>query len=710
MKAKFFKSALLTLCAVCMLAACNKEKSNVSVSISSTSPSYVDGKVDLIVALSEKSTSAVSATLAVSGTIPEAALSFEKKVTIPAGVTTATVTVTVDQSALEAGSYESEFTIASVTGGEVNASKNSCKVALSVEAAAIIPEVFISSYSDAFAEGKASLKLAVSQTIESDIVVNFEVIKEMEGYSVLPAAALSFSNPATIPAGATDATVDITLDPSALEAGISYYAIISLASVSENAKLASTKKTAYIEASKTITANLRSDWTVTFDGTTTTGGKVSQNLKVNGVGADGTYYLFVYSKGVVAEEFENITEYLVYMEEKAIAPALGTANAYPIKKGNSTWSYNLTVEEYEVWLVGCTAAGHVSGDYATSTFKVEPTSSMINAYENWLGDWYLNRTAITIVEKDRSNVSYTIQAGNCFIDANVGWDGELQFFVTDPCTAAGGEGFFGYYPAEEEGYINIYSGTAAIGYAVLDDTGKEGTVDSTNDGFFSGMASFKYNETSYTGWGELDFEFPTKISRPVTELDPNYTKWIGTWNVEGFSTPLTIAQDMPNESYTLGLFYPSISVTYAYVDFNAETGGLEFNFGVAGGAVTSGGNNYTLYLSGITNTNYVAMGSNDSDLLATAALGADEKSATIEPAHWLNSSSEDTYPVSIGLLGYNSSAGWSTFGMHFNIPTTMTKAEEEVTSFGLRANRALPAGAKVNGARPEARRIANTRR
>ena len=713
MKATFFKSALLTLCAVCMLAACNKEKSNVSVSISSTSPSYVDGKVDLIVALSEKSTSAVSATLAVSGTIPEAALSFEKKVTIPAGVTTATVTVTVDQSALEAGSYESEFTIASVTGGEVNASKNSCKVALTVEAAAIIPEVFISSYSDAFADGKASLKLALSQAIESDVVVNFEVVTEMDGYSVLPASALTFANPATIPAGSTEATVEITLDASVLESGVSYYAILSIASVSENAKRGSTKQTAYIEASKVLTANLRGDWTVTFDGTTTTGGKVSQNIKVDGVGAEGTYYLFVYSKGVVAEEFDDITEYLVYMEEKAVGPALGTADAYPVKTGNSTWPYTLNVGEYEVWLVGCTAAGHINGDYATSTFKVEPTSSMLDAYDNWLGDWYLNRTAITIVEKDKSNVSYTIQAGDCFIDANVGWNGELQFFVTDPCTAAGGEGFFGYYPSEEQGYINIYTGTAAIGYAVLDGTGKEGTVDSTNDGFFSGMASFTYNETSYTGWGELDFEFPTKISRPVTELDPNYTKWLGTWNVEGFSTPLTIAQDMPNESYTLGLFYPSISITYAYVDFNAETGGLEFNFGAAGGAVTSGGNNYTLYLSGVTNDNYVAMGSSDSDLLATATLGSDEQSATIEPAHWLNSSSADTYPVSLGLLGYNSSAGWSNFGMLFNIPTTMTKAEAEpepTSRVRANASRTLSAGVKVNGTRPEARRIANARR
>ncbi|MCR5019087.1 MAG: hypothetical protein K6A64_09855 [Bacteroidales bacterium] len=713
MKVSLFKSLLVAAATVVLFASCGPKQESVRVGLDATSPSFVDGKVDLIVALSGQSATNVGVTLTASGSIPASSLTFEKNPSIPAGTTSKTVSVTVDESTLEPGDYEATFSISSVTGADINVAKQSVTVKLTVEAAAIVPEVFISSYSDAFADGKASLKLALSQAAESDVVVNLKVETEMDGYSVLPASALTFTNPATIPAGSLDVTVEVSLDESVLEAGVSYYAILTLASVSENAKLASTKKTAYIEASKALTANLRSDWTVSFDGTTTTDGKVSQNIKVDGVGAEGTYYLFVYSKGVVAEEFDDITEYLVYMEEKAVGPALGTADAYPVKTGNSTWPYTLNVGEYEVWLVGCTAAGHVSGDYATSTFKVEPTSSMLDAYDNWLGDWYLNRTAITIVENDRSDVSYTIQAGDYFIDANLGWNGELQFFVTDPCTAAGGEGFFGYYPAEEEGYINIYSGTAAIGYAVLDETMKAGTVDSTNDGYFLGMAAFTYNETSFTGWGDLEFEFPTKISRPVEDIDPNYTKWLGTWNIEGFSTPLTIAQDMPNESYTLGLFYPSISVTYAYVDFNAETGGLEFNFGAAGGAVTSGGNNYTLYLSGITNDNYVAMGSSDSDLLATATLGSDEQSATIEPNHWLNSSSADTYPVSLGLLGYNSSEGWSNFGMLFNIPTTMTKAEAEpepTSRVRANASRTLSAGVKVNGARPEARRIANARR
>lgn len=716
MKVSFTKSLLLAFAAVAMLAACHKQEPS-RVGLNATAPSFVDGKVDIIVSLSAAAETNVGITLAASGTIPQSALTFEKNPTIAAGKTAVTVPVTVDASSLEPGNYQATFTIASVTGADINTAKQSATVDLAVEAVAVVPEVSFSAYSEAFVDGKATISLALSQAIDSDVVVNFAVEEEMEGYELVPASALTFSNPVTIPAGSTSLEVNVAVDESVLESGVSYFAVISLSSVSENAKIAATKTKTYIEAKKNLAANARTDWSASYAGeqTDATSGDISSVIAVSGV--QGGYYTFVYSKGVVAEEFESITEYLVYMEEKAIGPAIGTANAYKVKTGDANWLYNrFDVGEYELWVLGCTEAGHLTGDYAHAEFSVAPSAAMVSAYDNWLGDWFLGRTAVTIEEKNRSEVSFTIKAGDIFIDANLGWDGELQFFVTDPCTTAGGQGFFGYYPAEEEGYINIYSGSAAIGRAILDGTLKAANVESTNNGYFTGMATFRYNsEGQITGWGDLDIEFPVSMTRPPESLDENYVKWLGTWNVEGFANPLTIAQDVPNESFTIGLFYPSISVTYAIVDFNAETGGLEFNFGQAGGAVTSGGNNYTLYLSGITNDGYVATGSTTVDLLATAALDAEGKTATITENHYTatrNDAPAEVWPVSLGLLGYNSSAGWSNFGMLFNIPTTMTKqAEEAAGAPAVRSShmQSIPAGTKVRGEKLRLR-IANPKR
>lgn len=714
MRKTFIKTVLLALGAVALFASCEPKepvKKDVLVSISASSDKFTDGKVTLNLALSDKSSSDVTATIDASGSIPAAALSFEKSVSIAAGSTSASVPVTVDASALKAGSYETTFTLVSADGAKVDDTKKDCKVSITVEEepAPVIVEVSIADYNDAFENGAAKLTLGLDAAPAKDVVVNLTLVAQMEDYNMVPAAAVSFENPVTIPAGSTSKEVSVTLDESALEIGLSYFAVIEIESVSDNAKKASRGLQAYIEAKRVMATKLMNDWVASYAGEQEIDGVVNSMISVSGV--QGNYYLFVYTKGVVNNEFESIDEYLQYMEEKAIGPVLGTEDAYPIKSGDKQWAYNrFDVGEREIWVLGATPSGHLTGEYVNAEFTVTPTADMLAAYDNWLGEWNLNRTPITISENDRNEVSYVIKAGNYLIDANVGWNGELQFFVTDPCTEAGGEGFFAYYPSEQAGYINIYSGSSAIGRAILDETLKQANVESTRDGYYTGMAVFKYNDESFTGWGDLDIEFPATMKRPAENIDPNYEKWLGTWNVEGFTAPLTIGIDSANETYTMGLFYPGVSTTFAIVDFNAETGNLEFNFSPAGGTVSAGGTSYTLYLCGITNTNFVAMGNTDIDLLATAKLSEDGKTAAIEPNHYMDEG-EETYAVQLGLLGYNKDSGWSNFGMLFPVPTTMTKQEAASApapkSVGTTA---VASGERVAGKALKVRRIANARR
>lgn len=716
MKVSFFKLVVLTLGAAAMIAACQPQKGNdVSVSLGASSASFTDGKVDLTVTLSGKSTSAVSASITTAGSLPSSALTFNNKVSIAAGETSATVPVTVDASSLPGGSYEAVFTIASVTGGELNSAKASVTVTLQVSESKSV--VSISSSDTEFGDnGKAKITLALDKAASSDITVNLELLNDPE-FEMIPAEAISFSNPVTIAAGSTQKEVEFTLDKTKLTKGVTSYAIVSIKSVSENAELDARKNQAVISATVSIVANLRSDWSVRYGGDMEYEGGTYSAIIPAGTGSD-SYYIQVYTKGAVAQAFASVTEYLLDLENQVIA-TLGTADAEQIKSGEHAWLYDrFYLGEYEVWLIGCTASGHITGDYTKAEFTIEPSASMIAAYENWKGTWLLNRTEIEVKEKSKAEFTYTITFGPNTINARLSIDGALEFIPTVPCVAAGNVGFMGYYPAEEAGYISLYSGTEPVGVATLDESGTKGVVESTFDGYFDGMATLTISGNQVTGWGDFDCEFPGTIARPVPEdqVDPNYKKWLGTWNVSGFSLPLTLAQDVANESYTFGLFYSGISSTYAYVQWNKDNNQLEFNFGAGGGNVSASGTTYSLYLCGIENTGYVAMGDDNTDLLATAALDASGSSATITPNHYEgqddSGAAVDAYPTKLGLLGYNSSSGWANFGMLFDVPTTMTLQSAGAPSTqGNTFAVTLPSAQRVAGQAPvSARKAAKFKR
>ena len=148
----------------------------------------------------------------------------------------------------------------------------------------------------------------------------------------------------------------------------------------------------------------------------------------------------------------------------------------------------------------------------------------------------------------------------------------------------------------------------------------------------------------------------------------NYAKWLGTWNAGGVS--LTFAQETAGQTYTVsGL---GLEFTARYV---ASTGNVEFF-----GQHISDQDPYEFYFVGIDTDNYIEFGDQNRDnLLATAVLSADGKSASVTGAEYQAVYSGVTYDekiASLCLVAYNtedekyySSSSWS----EVDIPVTMTK-------------------------------------
>ncbi|MBR4809458.1 MAG: hypothetical protein IK031_04180 [Bacteroidales bacterium] len=578
MKASFCKSALLALGAIALLASCNpKELDSVLVSISASSASFADGKVNLDLTLSGKASADVTVELASSGTVPAAALSFDKSVTVSKGSSSAKVPVSVDASGLSVGSYEAVFTIASASGAKVDASQNSCKVALEVKAEEVVPPtVSISNYSEAFSDGKASITLALDAAAKEDVTVTFEVKTEADGYVAIPAEALSFENPAKIPAGQLSKEVVVTLDLDAIPAGTTCYAVIAIASVSSNAQAAASKTKVYIEASKQLVPNYREDWNISYGGETEIDGTPADIISVSGMGQNN-YYVYVYSKGVVDHYFPNgVKDFLEYLESSVVEYING-GNEPVILTGDQDAPFNLlSVGNYEVWVVGCTEAGHINGDYAKYEFSKEATPEIIAAYSKWLGKWNVTRGNLT----DEWTISEYIPGARFLIQGIDGdnpvisdiqieayYDASRDEIVlsTQECKdySSGGKNYIINLVGliEYSGNLSPVTGDYDIAYVKrVDENNAQvvsaGKITLSGGGEFEvcGMCFFASDvdpnsNNGYVFNGQVFYSWPEDMSKIVAnDNDPDYNALLGLWTIKrNHSTWDDVAQDFVDQ-------------------------------------------------------------------------------------------------------------------------------------------------------------------
>jgi len=669
MKTNIWKIAVAALAAASVLVGCAKQPeqgATASVSLKADA-AFSNNAATLTLTLSEAAASEVSVTLGVEGDLASK-LTWNPVAKIEKGAKTQTVAVTVNPDGLAAGTYSAKFAIKSVTGVTVG-SPAEATVTLTVGESEVVPTVSIDAYDEAFADNKASLTLKLSAAAKADVSVALALATEYDDYNVIPASALTYTNPVTIAAGQTSATVDFTLDDAELPAG-SNWLVVDIESA-EGATVGSQKR-AMIEAVKKIEAKLREDWSVEYAGEKEYEGSTVSVMSVS-AGETDSWYLFMVDPEEIAE-VGTLSDYIQSMEDYEIAPYIGTEYAYNIRTGATDILYNrFTVGEYTFYVFGCDEQGHLTGDYAQTSFSLEPDDVMKAAYDSWLGEWVLSRSSIQIVQ-DVQYVSYKISGilGSEYeVDAILGWDGEL--IIKNTMDIVKGVGFFGLTSS-----YNLWFGDMNVAVATLAEDGQSAQLvglDSPDSsrGSFSMLAFLDYSDEENISFAvDGTVNLPATLNRPATEVDPNYAKWLGTWSVEGFDLPLTIAEDVTNQSFTMGLFYADLTPAYAIVDFDPETGNILYKFGQNGETVSDGTNSYGVYMIGVTDDNYYATGNSDG-LLATFALTDDGNTAKIEGVSYAASESRpNVTTVQIGLSGYNSSAGFADLGF-FDIPTTMTK-------------------------------------
>ena len=194
-----------------------------TVSISADQTYAEDNTATVTLTLSAAAEADVKVTLAKADPkdgITELVADYTKNVTIKAGETKATVTVTAETRGLEAGEYQTGIKIASATGADV-AENAAVYIKFSYE---FKPSVSLYA-SAAFASDKtASLTVKLDKAGSKDVVVT---LADGEGSQV----AMTYEKTVTVPAGQTEVVVPVTVEvPENLAAGV-YPGVITIAEV-----------------------------------------------------------------------------------------------------------------------------------------------------------------------------------------------------------------------------------------------------------------------------------------------------------------------------------------------------------------------------------------------------------------------------------------------------------------------------------------------
>ena len=573
---KNLKIAAALLASAALFAGCDlldSVGSTPEVSITALSEFDAQGEAVVQVALSSYALEEVTVVLSATGDAA-AAVTMEKAVKIAVGSKTQNVTVKLDLEKVTADSVL-KIAITSATGATVGSPS---EVSLNVTAAAAKPEdpaTLSIAADDEFAEdATAKITLELSKALAEDVSVQLQVLSSEE-FVAVPAEALSFENPVVIKAGQTTAEVKVTLDASALPVGDSY-AYIAIKEFQGNANLGQTKEV-LIAFVKEIVANLRPDWSVVYNGYQEAEGYDAIGINVSS--ETDSYYISVYGAGAVAASFESITEYLQWYENIQISPYLGTEDAERVFAGSMTAKYNrLNPDSYEVFIIGCNEQGHVTGDYATLTFTVEPTAEMLAAVESFLGDWVVNHYTWTI--ESAGGVYVTINGiedeDDLPVEAFVNWDGNLEI-VNQPYIYESETEIIGFYGLAD-GSLWSSSGFT-IAEIVMNADGESAVINpvtAPNGSTFESLAYLLYDiEAQKYYLYSSQIAIPTTMQRPAQTVEETtpvktaaYEDFLGDWRYGDYDINISTVEGQEGQYFISG--FPSQSSYDAPVAFYEE--------------------------------------------------------------------------------------------------------------------------------------------
>lgn len=429
MKKNIFQAALAALFIGVLAVSCAKEKDNdsaiqkpVMVTISADSY-FTQAQAEIKATLSQAIDTPVTVDFAIDDNIaqdyttpidPE--LVSAGTITIPAGQTEGTATVTVNNAALPKGKYETQVVAVSTQGANMS-SNNSANIIL-LQGVSTVSISFDSAFNS---EGEADFTVSLDMYSEEDCVVNLAQYElDIPGYTNVPSMAFKFDKEVVIKAGETEASGSVAIDLDALfETG--RYAgglmVKSLSVKTEDKFEISSSEFASASAYNFVAPKKNHSWSLNYQGHVTVEGNTYELFFVDKVGG---YFDYFITSADQEEKNSFIYPYLIYEENLYIRQSMAEGETldeicYSDFEGGAYVAAKKRAKagDYKLWILGVTEQGVCTGEYAVLNFTVEPEPEPTDAYKAWLGDWILGSTAtdekpivVTISAKDVNNSYY----------------------------------------------------------------------------------------------------------------------------------------------------------------------------------------------------------------------------------------------------------------------------------------------------------------
>ena len=691
--------------------------------------------------LTEAVSSTVVVTLAAvegNGYVGADYLEFPQAVKIDQGATSKSVTVTVrpnpaGKTPLPAGTYKVSLKIASATNATVIEGAD----AVSYNYVRIVTKPTVTleydeDFDDMFVDNASSFIVSLTEEAYENVTVNLALSEtpSVEGNAALSKDAFKqFPETVTLTPGQTEFAVSIILDPEKLVPNKINEAVITIASVSDNAQIGATNTSLSLFVQGPKKLNLREDWNIEYNGLgRLSDGQFCEAFTVTGPKDTECYDVELLSKNEFQVFYENsaivFADSLSARVSRMFADSEVSVADYFFTGEEKVGTELRNPGEYIAIVLGLTDPASVTYDYNILEFTKEDASAAAS-YSDFLGNWVLNGETITISEKTEgesyyiSNFPsfYDLKEDGCdindFIEASFK-DGHLEVIEqkigTFDAAELFGPDYTGYGICDLTLSANISDGVEEFpGYPV--NFAEPGLLfsahlvkDETTDylELHAGTIGF-YTDESHTTTLDIDFEgasiawtvenaTPGKgegnefqnlfhipdIVLPGEEPDENYSKWLGNWVFAGSNGPvnITIRQSVANSLmsiYGLGITCP--------LYYDPESGQAGFLF-----EQLSSGSKWAYFVAG-SDDNYMAYG-DDNGLLALATLAENGKSFTIVgneyTAKYSDGSTYDMKVNEVGVYGYGARSdgrtGWVSFSdvEYFSpLPLTVTKSEAQ---------------------------------
>lgn len=409
MKKNIFQAALAALFIGVLAVSCAKEKDNdsaiqkpVMVTISADSY-FTEAQAEIKATLSQAIDTPVTVDFAIDDKIAQdyttpldPDLVTAGTITIPAGQTEGTATVTVNNAALPKGKYETQVVAVSTQGANMS-SKNSANIIL-LQGVSTVSLSFDSSFD---ASGNSTFTVYLDMYSEEDVTVTIGQREySIAGYTNVPSMAYSFTKQVVVKAGETKASGAAAIDLDALYDSGLYVGGLEIKSISSETpdKFEVSPKSYYSAAGYSfLVPKKNKTWDIEYLGTQVVDNTPREVFYVSGVGG---YLDFMISAAAQEEVNSFIYPEIIVAENQYIASNIQAGyKLSQICANDAERGYTFVTAKkrapgtYKIWIVAVSDEGKCTGEYNTLEFTVEEEPEPTDAYKAWIGEWTVGSTA-----------------------------------------------------------------------------------------------------------------------------------------------------------------------------------------------------------------------------------------------------------------------------------------------------------------------------